>query len=122
MPSFSATSARRLATQGADHRAALFPATLQFQSAPGQASYTLAFAEVENEGQLHESGQGIQNNRLAAVEWPIIEAYTPGLLHTFEVTAATYQPHLVGQRFRIMRITSAPGSPHLKLTCTRIET
>jgi hypothetical protein len=97
----------------------LFPATVTFQATGGTA-YACSFGETENNGQLHETGQAVDNHRIGVLTLATA-LYAPGLLQTFTVTVSPQQPHLVGKRFQTSRIVSNPGEPVVKYYCRRME-
>lgn len=115
----AASLARFNNLKAAAHRA-LWPATITFQQT-GATQYTATFGEIDNDGQLDERGQGIQNHRIGVLEIAIAD-YVPGLLQTFTIVAAPSQPQLVGRRYKVGRIVSAPGEPVVKCHATRLET
>jgi hypothetical protein len=99
---------------------ASYPVTVVFTALPG-TPYACAFGESRNDGQLHDSGQGMQNNRVGALYWPVAASHDPGLYATFTITVCAARPALVGTKWKIHDIATAAHEPHSKFTCTRVE-
>jgi hypothetical protein len=99
---------------------ASYPVTVEFTSRKG-TSYACAFGEHRNDGQLHESGQGVVNNRVGALYWPVAASHDPRLYETFRITACAQRPALVGTLWKIHDLAAAAHEVHSKLTCTQVN-
>jgi hypothetical protein len=80
----------------------------------------VSFGEKDNDGELHETGQMIQNHRIGVLFFPVIESFTPALAQVFTVKSGS-QSALVGKAYRVSRVVSAPGEPVVKCYCTRTQ-
>ncbi|HWA15648.1 MAG TPA: hypothetical protein VG817_04390 [Gemmatimonadales bacterium] len=116
-----ADSVREFNAMKAEFHQAIAPATIAFEHT-GDTEYAVAFGETDNDGQLHESGQGIQNHRIGVVEFPFTASFTPALAMTFTVISAAQQPALVGLRYQVERVISSPSEGVVKCYCRRRET
>lgn len=109
------------ATTKAPLHVAMSPATVTFAADSEEGVLACSFGETENNGQLHETGQAIDNHRIGVLT--IQRAtYAPELLQTFLVVSAPKQPHLVGFRYQVSRLVANAGEPVIKAYCRRLET
>ena len=98
---------------------ALWPAVVTFAHT-GTIRYDVTFGEIDNDGSLQDSGQGVQHHRIGSLHFPVLAGFAPTLLQSFTIVSAS-QAALVGKKYRIARVQSAPGEPTFRCLCTRIE-
>lgn len=98
----------------------LHAATVEFESRPG-TTFACGFGDSRVEGDLHESGQAVEIQRMGWLYWPLSHALTPAILGTFIVRTHSTVAGLVGTRWQIQSQGVASLEGDAKYECLRCD-